>query len=174
MTPEPMARFGRWHLRSFHESDRARLIRFANNPKVSGNLRDSFPYPYSDDDATCWLDFVGAQNPCSAFAIAEDEGLVGGIGLELKSDIYHRTAELGYWLGEEFWGQGIATQAVAAVTRWGFEQLGLLRIYGGVFDRNRASARVLEKAGFELEATHRRAVVKRGEVMDELIYVRFA
>jgi len=98
------------------------------------------------------------------------EGLVGTIGLRLGDDVYRHSAEIGYWLGEEAWGRGIGTEAVRIVTRWGFENFGLLRIHAYVFEANGASQRVLEKVGYQLEGRMRNAVVKGGRVMDQLIY----
>jgi RimJ/RimL family protein N-acetyltransferase len=95
---------------------------------------------------------------------------VGGIGLEPQADVARRSAEIGYWLGEAYWGRGIATEAVRAVTDYGFAHGDLVRIYATVFEWNRASMRVLEKAGYQLEGRRRQAVTKDGQTIDDLLY----
>ncbi len=139
---------------------------------MSRNLRDRFPYPYTPEGADWWLTHVAAQEPQTSFALATAEELIGGIGVELGEDIHHRSGEIGFWLGEPFWGRGVVSSAVAAFTPWAFDRFDLLRIWAGVFETNPASARVLEKAGYELEGRHRAAVVKDGRTLDELVYAR--
>ena len=97
-------------------SDRDRLVGIANNRRVSQNLGDRFPYPYTTADAESWLARAAEQHPRTTFAITVADQLAGGIGLVLQSDIHRLSAEIGYWLGEEFWGRGIATAAVRADT----------------------------------------------------------
>lgn len=161
---------GEYHLRSFRQSDREALVRCANNPRISSQLTDRFPYPYREDDADLWLEHVLDQDPEAILAIAGESGLIGCIGLELKDDVYRNSAELGYWLAEPYWGQGIATRSVQAIVRYAFEELGLKRIYAGVFETNPASARVLEKAGFKLEGRLRKHVTKGGRMLDLLMF----
>lgn len=163
---------GRWLIRSWQAEDEEAIVRYANNRSVSIHLRDSFPYPYTRADAQAWLRSVRRRQPETMFAIASQQEAIGGIGLHIQPDVYRISAELGYWLGEPFWGQGIATEAVRAVTEWGFSHLGLARIYAGVFDGNPASARVLEKAGFMLEGRMRSAVIKEGRILDQFLYAR--
>ena len=165
---------GAFEIRSYRAEDTAALVEQANNSRVAETLRDRFPFPYTEQDAEKWLAIVLRQAPETNFAIAVDGHLVGTIGLRLGEDIYRQSAEIGYWLGEEYWSRGITTQAVRAVTEWGFRTFGLLRIQAFVFEVNRASARVLEKAGYRLEARMDRAVVKNGRVMDQLIFARLA
>ena len=161
-------RLGR--IREYRASDLEPLVRLANDPRIAANLRDVFPHPYTREAGEAWLAIATTQSPANAFVIEVDGEFAGGIGLVQKDDVYRRTAEIGYWLGAPFWGRGIATAAVRALVRHGFENPELERIHAGVFDWNPASARVLEKAGFTLEARHRRAVVKKGRVGDELVY----
>jgi RimJ/RimL family protein N-acetyltransferase len=134
-------------IRSYRAGDAPALVAYADNRSVSRNLRDRFPYPYTPQAADGWLRHVATQEPETSFAIATAKELIGGIGLELGEDVHHRTAEIGFWLGEPFWGRGIVTDAVTAFTPWAFERFDLLRIWAGVFESNPASARVLEKAG---------------------------
>jgi RimJ/RimL family protein N-acetyltransferase len=95
---------------------------------------------------------------------------VGGIGLRMQDDIHKRSAEIGFWLGEEHWGQGIMTDAVKAVADHAFRHLDVCRIYALVFEHNAASARVLEKSGFVSEARLRKGATKNGTTFDELLY----
>ena len=157
-------------IRPYRDSDLDSLVEHANNPNVSRNLEDRFPYPYTAEDARKWLAEVREQAPLTSFAIADEAGVIGGIGLLLHRDIYRVTAELGYWLGEAYWGRGIATRAVRAITQWAFDSLALERIQARVFDSNLASCRVLEKAGFTREGRLRSSVLKLNLVMDLLVY----
>jgi RimJ/RimL family protein N-acetyltransferase len=159
-------------LRPWREGDQAALVRYADNRNVSVNMRNRFPFPYSTADADAWIAHTATQTPVCNFAIVVDATAVGGIGVELGSDVFHRSAEIGYWLGEPFWGRGIATEALGAVTEYAFATFDILRLEAGVFGWNPASARVLEKAGYTLEGRMRRAVVKHGRVGDRLIYGR--
>ncbi len=146
------------------------LVKYADNRKIWLNLKDSFPNPYCEDDAREWIERASAPQSILAYAIASDEEAIGGIGLELQQDVHRRSAEIGYWLGEPFWGQGIATKALRALTEFAFANLDLARIYGTVFERNPASARVLEKAGYTYEGRLRKNVTKNGKTIDQLLY----
>ena len=161
---------GEWCIRSFSPADAESLVRYANNRRVSINLRDRFPYPYTRADAEAFLDAARAQRPESDFAIAGHDEVIGGIGFHRQTDVYRLSAEIGYWLGEPFWGRGIATRTVRALADWIFATTPLVRLYAHVFDWNPASARVLEKAGFALEGRMRRSVTKNGQIIDQLSY----
>ncbi len=134
------------------------------------NLRDRFPHPYTHADARRWLDTVVGIRPETNFAIAVEDEAVGGVGYTIDSDVNYRSAEIGYWLGEEFWGRGITTEALIAVTEHAFSTYDLCRLYAHVFDWNPASARVLEKAGYEFEGRLRKSVTKAGQTIDQLMY----
>lgn len=157
-------------LRHWKQGDEHSLVRHASNRRVSRNLRDEFPSPYTLADARWWIQHAATLKPGLALAIVVEGQAVGGIGLILRDDIYRRSAEIGYWLGEEFWGRGIMTEAVQTVTEYAFAHYDLCRIYAGVFEFNSGSMRVLEKAGYQFEARHRKAVTKDGQTFDELIY----
>ena len=157
-------------VRSWEWRDRDAIVRHANNRKVSINLRDRFPYPYTDRDARNWLDAVIGLEPETNFAIDVAGEAVGGIGFTPQYDVARRSAEIGYWLGEEFWGRGIATDALIAVTDLAFAKHDLCRVYAHVFDWNHASARVLEKAGYAFEGRLRKSVTKEGQTIDQLMY----
>jgi len=163
---------GQYQVRSYKISDLRSLVKHGNNRNVSMNLTDRFPFPYREKDARRWLEFVTAHEPETNFAIASGNEVIGGIGFELKSDIYRIGAEIGYWVAEPFWGKGIATDAVKAVTEYAFDRFELERIYAGVFHTNPSSARVLEKAGYTLEGRFRRSVIKDKKIIDLLIYAR--
>jgi RimJ/RimL family protein N-acetyltransferase len=155
-------------IRPWRAGDEASLVAHANNYNIWRNLRDRFPHPYTMEDAREWIRFTGEESPRTNFAIVVDGEAAGGIGLILNSDIY--SAEIGYWLGEAFWGRGVATEALRALTQWAFDNFDLGRIYASVMEWNPASMRVLEKAGYQLEARLRNAVIKQNQVMDEFIY----
>jgi len=145
-------------------------VRHANNRNVWLNLRDRFPYPYTTSDARSWLEMVVGNKPETNFAIAVLDEAVGGIGFTVQPDVGRRSAEIGYWLGEEFWGRGIATEALIAVTDYAFSNYDVCRLYAHVFDWNGASARVLEKAGYACEGRMTKSVTKDGQTIDQLMY----
>jgi [ribosomal protein S5]-alanine N-acetyltransferase len=157
-------------LRPWQRGDETSLVLQANNRNIWRNVRDLFPYPYTLQHAREWVGRAGRIHPVTNFAIVVDGDAVGGVGLVLRDDIYRRSAEIGYWLGEEYWGRGIVTEAVAAVTEWGFSNFDICRIYAGVFEWNPASMRVLEKAGYTFEARLSKQVTKDGKTIDEFIY----
>ncbi len=157
-------------IRSWRPGDETSLVRHANNRAVWRNMRDRFPHPYTDEDARRWVEINTTVFPETNFAICVEGAAVGGIGIVRGEDVHRRSAEIGYWLGEDAWGRGIATVAVRAFTDWAFASFGLARIHADVFAWNPASMRVLEKAGYTLEGRLRRSVFKDGEFTDQLIY----
>ena len=157
-------------VRSWEWRDRDAIVRHANNRKVSINLRDRFPYPYTARAARNWLDMVVDAKPVTNFAIDVAGEAVGGIGFIMQPDVARRSAEIGYWLGEKFWGRGIVSEALIAVTDHAFANHDLCRIFAHVFDWNPASARVLEKAGYDFEGRLRKSVTKDGKTIDQLMY----
>ena len=161
---------GIYQIRSYETTDKEALLKYANNYNVSKNLRDTFPYPYTEKDADLWISAALNQNPELNFAIANEQELIGGIGLFMQPDVYRFSAELGYWLAEPFWGKGITTTAVVAVSKYAFEGFNLNRLFAGVFQGNTPSMRVLEKAGYKLEGRLRKAVYKEKCFKDQLMY----
>lgn len=157
-------------IRSWRLSDAPSLARHANNRKVWLNLRDGFPHPYTHADAVSYIEMALGKNPETLFAICVDDEAVGGIGFTVRSEVERLSAELGYWLGEPFWGKGIVTEAVSAITRYAMREFGLVRIYAMPYITNPASAKVLEKAGYMLEGKMRKAVIKDGKIIDQLLY----
>jgi len=158
-------------LRELMDSDLQNLAEYANNEKVSINLRDGFPNPYTIENAKSFKQMVDAQSPKTFFAIEYKGHYVGNISLSVGSDVYRKSAELGYFIGEPFWNKGIVTRAVNLLTDWGFRELDIVRIYTGVFEYNVASQRVLLKCGFTNEAIFIKAICKKNELYNE---VRFA
>ena len=163
---------GECTLREWRMSDADALVRHANDRRVSIDLRDRFPYPYTSAHAAEWLGRNVGVTPVTAFAIVEPGGdePVGGVVLLRKEEVERISAEIGYWLGVAAWGRGLATAAVRAATAYAFEVLDLERVFAIANTRNTASARVLEKAGFALEGTMRRAVIMEGVVLDQFMY----
>jgi RimJ/RimL family protein N-acetyltransferase len=157
-------------LRPWAWEDADSLVRHANNPNVSRFLRDAFPFPYTPEAANEWLSRVVGREPVRNFVIDVGGEAVGSVSLRPKEDIYHRTAELAYWLSENHWGRGIATEAARAMVAYGFATFGLARIEADVMAPNQASVRVLEKTGLTLEGRLRKAMTKHGETVDALLY----
>lgn len=157
-------------LRAWRRGDESSLVRHANNRNVWLNLRDRFPHPYTAADAEAWIGTASAESPVANFAIVLADEAVGGIGLTPGTDIFRHSAEIGYWLGEPFWGRGIATEAVRAVTAYAFEYFDVCRLEAGVFEWNPASMRVLEKVGYVREGRARLGVTKDGRRGDRLLY----
>lgn len=164
----------RCRLRPWRDGDQDALVRHADNPKVARQLLDRFPHPYTREDADSWIALCQSGPAGTRFAIEVGGEAAGGVGLKLGDGNFCKTAEIGYWLGEAHWGRGIATEAVRAVTPWAFEAHDLARIQAGVFEANPASARVLEKAGYQFEGRLRQSVFKDGQLLDRLMYARLA
>jgi RimJ/RimL family protein N-acetyltransferase len=161
-------------VRSWRASDVDSLTRYADNRKIWLNLRDAFPHPYTAQHARDFIRSVRNRSPETTFAIAVDDEAVGSIGFVLHPDVERVSAEIGYWLAEPFWGRGIVTDALAAVTKYALDTHQLTRIYAVPFASNAASCRVLEKAGYVLEARLRRSAVKNGQITDQMQYAFIA
>lgn len=157
-------------LKDFSAVSPVALQQLANNSKIAKNLRDAFPHPYTINDAQAFLELVSQNRMGYVFAIYDDETFIGVGSVVPQADVYHNSAEIGYWLGEPFWHKGYATEAVKLLTRYVFDKLNLIRIYAGVFAGNTASMKVLEKAGYRLEAVLQSSVTKYGKVMDQHSY----
>ena len=161
-------------IRSYEAADVAALTKYADNKAIADQLMDHFPHPYTEKVARKWLRSAASQKPEISFAIANSEELIGSIGLLLREDVYRRTAEVGYWLGEPFWGRGIATRALRVFSRWALHELEFARLEARVYEGNPASRRVLEKAGFTLEGRMRDCATKNGRLMDMYLYALLA
>ena len=159
-------------IRPWRLEDVPSLAANANNRNVWLTLRDRMPHPYTQADAEAYVRQRLQEPTAPIFCIEVDGSAAGGIGLHPAEDVNRITAELGYWLAEPFWGRGIMTAAVRAIVQHGFEHLPLVRVEAYVYANNPASARVLEKAGFQFEGRLRRNVIKNGEILDSLLYAR--
>lgn len=157
-------------VRSYLETDAVSLAQYADNRKVWLNLRDAFPHPYTVSDAQAFISKALTMQPETMFAIAVEDKAVGGIGFNLHGDVERVSAEIGYWLGEEFWNRGIMTEALKAVTQYAVKEHDLTRVYALPYEWNHASFRVLEKAGYVLESCMRRSAVKVGRIIDQRLY----
>lgn len=157
-------------IRSWQQGDELALPQHANNKDIWLNLRDRFPYPYTQADAQRWIESVVGALPETSFAITIEGEAVGGIGLVLQEDIERCSAEVGYWLGQKYWGRGIGTVALKAFSHYAFSEFELTRLYAVPFLRNSASIKVLEKAGYRCEGIMRRSAIKDGQLLDQALY----
>ena len=157
-------------VRSWESSDATSLAIHANNRKIWINLRDAFPFPYTKADARKFIKMARSMKPETYFAIEVDGQAVGAIGFGLLQDVERGSAEIGYWLSEQYWGRGITTDALKALTQYAITEHNLTRIYAIPFEWNTASFRVLEKAGYQLECRMRKSAIKEGKIVDQLQY----
>jgi RimJ/RimL family protein N-acetyltransferase len=165
-------RFFNYMIRSWKMDDAPSIVKYANNVNIWRNLREEFPNPYTLPVAQDFISKITAQDPETVFAIATPKEAIGGIGLLIGRDIHRYTAELGYWLAEPFWNKGIMTEAVKLIADYAFEHLNLNRVFAEPYDRNHASMRVLEKAGFQFEGRLKGNAYKDGEILDQLLYAK--
>ncbi|MFA5221277.1 MAG: GNAT family N-acetyltransferase [Methanoregula sp.] len=135
-------------LRNWTQDDAISLAYHANNPSIASNMRDMFPHPYTINDAESFIAMATHIRSALMLAIDVDGEAVGGIGIHPLNDVYRGTAEIGYWLSQEFWGRGIVTDAVRSIIPVAFDRFPVIRLQAGVFESNPASMRVLEKCGF--------------------------
>jgi ribosomal-protein-alanine N-acetyltransferase len=159
-------------IRPWRLDDAESLTKHANNRKVWLALRDLFPHPYTMQDAQEFLRRTISEQPTTLFCIDVDGRAVGGIGIRVGHDVHRNTAELGYWLGEKFWGRSIMSEAVRAFRDFCFTNFPLHRVYAEPFANNPASARVLEKAGFFFEGRLKNNVIKDGKLLDSVLYAK--
>jgi len=160
-------------IRPWTESDAPSLQRHANNRRVSMHLRDRFPFPYEMEQAQTFLGRIVKQSPPTVWAIEIGGEAAGGIGIEPGTDVERVSAEVGYWLGEAFWGRGIATEALIAVTAEAFKRFEITRLYALAFADHGASVRVLEKAGYAREGHLRQSAIKDGKIRDQLLFAAY-
>lgn len=159
-------------IREWRIEDAARLAEMLNNRNILNNLRDGLPYPYTETDAEEYINsmLMADKNKTFAFAITVDDKVVGSIGVFRCDNIHSRTAEMGYYIGEPYWGCGLATSAVTQMCTYIFEHTDIIRIFAEPFAYNTASCRVLEKVGFQFEGLLRSNAVKNGKVIDMKMY----
>jgi ribosomal-protein-alanine N-acetyltransferase len=162
----------KFELRDWKLDDAENIVRYANNPKVAANLRNSFPHPYTLDDAHFFIDQCMHRDKTkqSIKAIVVDNQAIGSVGLLIQDDVSSKTAEVGYWLGEPFWGKGIMTRAIIQTCEYGFANFDIFRIYARPFAENIGSRKALENAGFQLEGICKKSIFKNGKIMDSCMY----
>lgn len=159
-------------LQALTAHDLADLAILANNPDIAKNLRDAFPSPYHLHDAQEFLSLIESGVIKYNWGIFYQQQIAGVISITPQSDIYHHTAEIGYWLGTPFHGKGIMTEAVSLATTYAFGEMNIQRIFAGVFEPNEASKKVLLKNGYYLEAIRKKAVIKNGILYDDHFFVK--
>ena len=160
-------------LRSYRKSDVGRLVTLANSENVSRYLVDTFPYPYTKADADWWIATGSQENEAVTKAIEWNGELVGSVGITPQRGWRSHIAEIGYWLGEAYWGRGIARSAIRKMSTIAFEELGFAKLFAPVLAPNRASMKVLEKNGYFLEGVLKGEVVKGDQVFDIHHYAKF-
>jgi RimJ/RimL family protein N-acetyltransferase len=157
-------------LRPWSLGDLNSLVKHANNPNIAKFMTDTFPHPYSPENGKNFIEFATKDNPIHIFAIEVNGEAAGGIGIHPQQDIMRKNAELGYWLAEDYWGNGILTRAIPQIVDFAFKTYDITRIYSRPYSTNLASQRVLEKTGFKLEGRFEKTIFKNGEYLDELVY----
>jgi RimJ/RimL family protein N-acetyltransferase len=160
-------------VREWVDDDLESLVQHANDRNVWINLRDRFPHPYTTADGREFLAHVRSEAPSTIWAIEVDGVAAGGIGLARQTDVERISAEIGYWLGQRFWGRGVMTDALRAVTATALSQPDLYRIFALPFADNVASIRVLEKAGYTLEGRMAQSAIKDGVIRNQLLYAAY-
>jgi [ribosomal protein S5]-alanine N-acetyltransferase len=161
-----------WCLRAWRAADAESLARYANNERVWRNMSEAFPHPYSLALAQHWVDRGHIDFGGDNWAIAFDDEAVGGCGLHQGAGGDRCNAEIGYWLGEPFWGRGVVTQVARVLTEQAFARPEVTRVFAPVHADNPASMRVLQKNGFYREAELRRSALKAGHVIDRVQWAR--
>ena len=146
------------------------IQRLANNHAIAINLRDAFPYPYTIEDAATFLELAANGALGKVYGVYDGDIFVGCCSLIPQQDVYRLNAEIGYWIGEPYWGKGYATEVVKLLLNVAFEELNLSRVYAHIFEFNKGSMRVLEKAGFHKEAIIKSSIIKEGKIFDEHLY----
>lgn len=159
-------------IRKWERTDANDLAAALSNKKIQDNLRDGLPYPYTEQDGAVFIsEMLSAdENETFAFAITVENRAIGSIGVFRQGNIHRRTAELGYYIAEEYWGRGIGTKAIKQICSYVFSKSDIIRIYAEPFAHNKASCRALEKAGFQYEGTLRDNAVKNGKTLDMKMY----
>jgi RimJ/RimL family protein N-acetyltransferase len=159
-------------IRPWRMEDAQSIATHANNRKIWLMVRDVFPHPYTISDAHEFLQRAMREQSEMKCCVEVEAAAAGAIGVHPGEDVHRHTATIGYWLGEQFWGRGIMTEVVTAVTDFCFDNFPFRRISAEVFSSNPASARVLEKAGFTFEGRLKNHVLKDGKLLDTLLYAR--
>lgn len=159
-------------IRKWQLEDAEDMAKALNNKAIHNNLRDGLPFPFTVKDATVFIQEMQSADPekTFAFAITYQDKVIGSIGIFRKENIHSRTAEIGYYIGEEYWGKGFGTCAIKLACKYVFDNTDIVRIYAEPFARNLASCRILEKSGFIYEGTLHANAFKNGKVEDMKMY----
>ena len=172
----PTIELGRpgWTLRAWRDGDASSLVRHADDLRVWRNMNDAFPHPYTLEIARHWvarghIDFGGDN-----WAIAGQGEAVGGCGVRPGSGAARCNCEIGYWLGQAFWGRGVGTEVVGALVTEAFARPDVTRVFATVHMDNPVSMRVLEKNGFERFGLAKRYLLIAGEWRDHVLFERIA
>ncbi len=156
----------KYTLRPLQEGDAPSIAKYANNINIWNNVRDFFPHPYSEDDAETFINMVLQKKSIEELAIVIEDEVAGVAGIVPGRDVERISAEVGYWLGEEFWNKGIMTSVVKDIVEYVFENTGIIRLFAPVFEYNHPSMRVLEKAGFNKLTILKNAAIKNNRIID--------
>ncbi len=159
------------NIRNWQISDAQALAAVANNRNVWNSIRNEFPSPYTVMDALAWIKHANEEKPVANFAIEIGHVVAGNISCMWHKDVYAKTVEVGYFIGENYWGKGIASAAVALMLEAIKKNKEIIRIEAKIFGGNGASARVLEKNNFVLEGIRKNAIFKNGVIADEQVWV---
>ena len=160
-------------IRPWQSNDLESLVMHANNPRIAQFMKDIFPHPYTKEAGRKFISFATAGNPVHIFAIEVEGRAAGGIGIHQQEDIYKKNAEIGYWLAEQYWNNGIISKALNEIVAIAFNRFNITRVFASSFIHNIASQKVLIKAGFQLEAVLKNSIFKNEVYYDELIYTKF-
>jgi len=179
--PTPLIVLPNVTIRPYHPIDAPSMARNANSKLVARNMTDRFPHPYALTDATAFISRALSPSTSNTYAwcisLTPTSPCIGGCGFEPGPDVFCANAEIGYWLGEEYWGRGIGTTVCRVMTDWAFgREEGVTgkqrvqRLGAGVFGGNPASGAVLKRSGYTYEGCMRGIVLKWGEIRDLEIY----
>lgn len=157
-------------LRKWKKSDINSLVHHANDYDIAKYLNDQFPYPYTKDCGRSFIQMAALQKPTQIFAIDIDGKAVGALGIHIQDGVLRKNAEIGYWLGREYWGRGIMSLALPMVVDYAFKTFDITRIFARVFEGNAGSIHVLKKNGFKMEAKFEKTIFKNGVFFDEYIF----
>ncbi len=157
-------------IRPFTPEDAPKLSELGNSKNVAQYMAGRFPHPYTINDAEKYIQEVGSVMPTRSFAIVLNNELIGACGVHPQEDIFKNNAEIGYWLGEKYWGHGYVQEALKLLIPYAFQNFSINRLYARVFGNNPRSMKVLERSGFVLEAKYNGTLERFGEILDEYIY----
>lgn len=159
-------------LRSLLYGDASGLAKHGDNPNIAVNQRESFPVPYTVEYARQWIQYAKEHETENRFVIATHKEAIGEVSFFAQADVHRNSAEMSFWIGEEYWSQGIVTQAVNYIAEYAFKKQGIKRLFADVVEYNMGSQKVLIKCGFQLEAVLRKNIFKNGKYYDQFVYAR--